>query len=202
MDMDPIRATLERLTKDRSAVRARIEIFEYVRDLPIVLAGSDEARIVLAEGRGSGTGKHQVLAALLHAAGCRVRHALCSHRFNESPIAFPDDMQLLLRKNEILDVHHFLQIEVAGAWIDIDATWNAALRPYGFPVNDEWDGAHAMALGAAPDEIRVVEAAAVGSVREELLASLTPRQRQIRMQFRNALDAYVAECLAESSADE
>lgn len=196
--MDPIRTTLERLTANRSALQARIALFDHVRDLSVSLAGSDEVQTVLSQGRGSGSGKHFALAALLEAAGYRLRHVLCSHRFNESPIAFPDEMQDLLRKNEVFDVHHFVQLELQGNWVDVDATWNVALRPYGFPVNDDWDGLHAMALGAAPDEIRIADAAAVSTLADEWLAGLTPRQRQLRQQFRQALDLYISECLADS----
>lgn len=201
MQTDPIRATLERLSQDRSAMQARIAMFDFVRDLKVQLSGSDDIRVVLDERCGSGTGKHQALAELLRGLGCRVRHMLCSHRFNESPISFPDEMQSLLRKNEVFDVHHYLQLDVQGRWIDIDATWSSTLRPFGFPVNDDWDGSHTMALGVAPDEIRVADDAAVASAREALLAGLTPRQRQLRQQFRMALDAYVAECFGESESD-
>ena len=44
--------------------------------------------------------------------GLQVRHMICTHRFNESPLPFPLPMQEMLRKNEIVDLHDYVQISV------------------------------------------------------------------------------------------
>ena len=44
-------------------------------------------------GRGSCSGKHYLLGQLFRMLGLKVRHIICTHRFNESPLAFPEDMQ-------------------------------------------------------------------------------------------------------------
>jgi hypothetical protein len=59
---------------------------------------------------------------------------LCTHRFNDSSMAFPEHMHGCCRRNEILDAHDYLRVCVDGEWIDVDATWPLALRDFGLPA--------------------------------------------------------------------
>ena len=128
------------------------------------------------------------------------RHMICTHRFNESPIAFPPEMQDILRKNEIVDLHDYLQIAVDGTWVDVDATWEAGLRAFGFPVNEDWDGKTSMALSVVPEDLTVVEGDPERQ-KEAMLHKLTPRQRMLRKQFLEALNGWVQELTAELQRD-
>ncbi len=121
---------------------------------------------------------------------------VCTHRFNESPLPFPEEMQALLRKNEVLDLHDYLQASIDGRWIDIDATWEIGLRDFGFPVTDDWDGRSSMLLTVIPDEHTQVRGDPE-KVKEEMLSKLTPRQRMLRKQFLEALSRWVRELSAE-----
>ena len=125
---------------------------------------------------------------------------ICTHRFNESLIVFPAAMQELLRKNEIVDLHDYLQIAVDGEWVDVDATWERGLREYGFPVNEEWDGRRAMLLSVVPEDFAVAERDPE-RLKEELLSKLTPRQRSLRKQFLESLSAWLQELSAEIQRD-
>jgi hypothetical protein len=125
---------------------------------------------------------------------------ICTHRFNESPLPFPDKMQELLRKNEIVDLHDYLQIQIDGEWVDIDATWELGLRDFGFPVTDDWDGRSSMLLTVIPDEQLQLEGDPA-QAKEEMLHKLTPRQRTVRKQFLEALAQFVAECSSEISRE-
>jgi hypothetical protein len=109
-------------------------------------------------------------------------------------------MQALLEKNEIVDLHDYLQVSVDGQWVDVDATWELALRDYGFPVTDEWDGRSSMVLTVNPDEQLEVEGDPE-KAKEEMLAKLTPRQRTLRKQFLEALGRWVEEISEETGRD-
>lgn len=200
MTDDPIRAVYEEWTRGREPVAARINLFEKIRDLPYHYPASRKPLDVLRERSGSCSGKHYLLGELYRRQGLPVRHMLCSHRFNDSPLPFPEHMQDLLRKNEILDLHDYLQISVDGNWIDVDATWPLSLRDFGLPTTDDWDGKSPMTLSVIPDEqLDVVGDPA--KVKEEHLSKLTPRQRMLRKQFLEALSQWVSELQAESARD-
>jgi transglutaminase-like putative cysteine protease len=201
MNDDPIRAALEELTRERDATSARIALFEHVRDLPYEYPASRDPGDVLRRKRGSCSGKHYLLGELFRRLGLPVRHMICTHRFNDSPIPFPDEMQALLGKNEIVDLHDYLQVSIDGAWVDVDATWELALRDYGFPVTDEWDGRSSMVLTVYPDEQVEVDGDPA-KVKEEMLSTLTPRQRTLRKQFLEALARWVQELSSESVREE
>lgn len=178
-------------------VRARIVLFERVRDLPYAYPASRDPEDVLRVGAGSCSGKHYLLGEMYRRLGLRVRNMICSHRFNESPLPFPDEMQEMLRKDEILDMHDYLQVELDGDWIDIDVTWERGLRDFGFPVNEEWDGQASMVLSVVPEEHVVVDGEAARA-KEEMLAKLSPRQRALRKRFLEALNRWVVELGQES----
>jgi hypothetical protein len=195
MSEDPIRAAYDEWTRGLDPLAARIALFERVRDLPYRYPSSRDPREVLRAGGGSCSGKHALLGALFTHAGLPVRHMLCTHRFNEASLPMPGNMQVMLQKNEIADLHDYLQVNIGGTWVDVDATWPKALRDFGLPT-DDWDGRTSMMLSVVPDE----HEEAVGDpakAKEEGLSRLTPRQRLLRKQFLEALSQWVAELQAE-----
>lgn len=177
-------------------LRARIVLFERVRDIPYNYPASRDPEEVLRAGVGTCSGKHYLLAELYRRLGLRVRSMICSHRFNESPLPFPEGMQAMLRRDEIVDMHDYLQIEVGGDWIEVDATWECGLRDFGFPVNEAWDGQTAMILSVVADESVVVDGEP-GRAKEEMLAKLSPRQRSLRKTFLDAMNRWMAELAPE-----
>jgi transglutaminase-like putative cysteine protease len=192
MGNDLIRQTVQAWTKDCDPVQSRITVFEKVRDIPYAYPASRDPVEVLESGRGSCSGKHYLLGEMYRLLGLKVRHMICTHRFNESPIAFPPHMQAMLQKNEILDLHDYLQLAVNDSWIDIDATWERGLREFGFPVNEEWDGKRGMLLSVVPEDFAVAERDPE-RFKDELLSKLTPRQRMLRKQFLELLSEWVQE---------
>ena len=87
-----------------------------------------------------------------------------------------------------------------GHWLDVDATWEIALRDFGFPVTDEWDGDSSMLLTVNPDEHHAVEGDP-GKAKEEMLSHLTPRQRTLRKQFLEGLSKWVSDLEGEMNRD-
>jgi len=196
MSDDPIAAALTEWTRGLDPAAARIACFQHVRDLPYRYPSSRDPAVVLRESAGSCSGKHYLLGALYRQLGLPVRHMVCSHRFNDSPLPFPDHMQALLDRNEVLDWHDYLQINVNGRWIDIDATWPLGLRDFGLPATDDWDGSSSMSLSVVPDEHEELQGD-LGKGKEERLSRLTPRQRGLRKQFLESLSLWAAELQAE-----
>jgi len=183
MGNDIIRQKLHEWTDGKDAIRSRIALFERVRDIPYCYPAS-----------------RNLLGELYRLLGLPVRHMICTHRFNESPIVFPAPMQEMLRKNEIVDLHDYVQIAIDDQWIDIDATWQRGLREFGFPVNEEWDGCSPMPLSVVSEDVAVAERDPE-RLKEELLSKLTPRQRTLRKQFLEALNSWVQELALEMQRD-
>lgn len=200
MPNDLIQRTFKEWTDGVGACAARIALFDRVREIPYGYPASRDPVEVLQQGRGSCSGKHYLLAEMYRLLGLRVRHMICTHRFNESSLVFPPPMQEMLRRNEIIDFHDYLQIAVDDQWIDVDATWQCGLREFGFPVNEGWDGKSAMLLSVVPEEFAVAERDPE-RLKEELLSKLTPRQRMLRKQFLEALSGWVEDLGAEIRRD-
>jgi hypothetical protein len=200
MTDDIIRKTFSEWTRGCDPLRARIQLFERVRDLPYSYPASRDPSEVLRQGRGSCSGKHYALGEMFRLLGLPVRHMICTHRFNESHLPFPPAMQEMLRKNEIVDLHDYLQVAVDGEWIDVDATWERDLREFGFPVNEGWDGKTPMVLSVVAGDHSVAERDPE-RLKEELLSKLTPRQRMLRKQFLEALSDWIKELTAETRRD-
>ena len=200
MTNDVVRERFAVWTRGCDPLRARVALFERVRDIPYAYPASRDPVEVLQRWRGSCSGKHYLLGALFRLLGLPVRHMICTHRFNESPIVFPPPMQELLRKNEIVDLHEYLQVAIDGTWVDIDATWERALREFGFPVNEDWDGQRAMLVSVVPEDLTVAEQDPE-RLKEELLSKLTPRQRTLRKQFLGALSSWIDELTTELRRD-
>lgn len=184
------------LSRGCTPAAARVAVFNWVREIPYAYPSSRDPLEVVRTNQGTCSGKHYLLGQAFRALGLPVRNMLCSHRFNESPLVFPDEMQEMLRKNEVLDFHDYLQVKIGGEWVDVDATWEAGLRQFGFPVNDEWDGNSSLPLSVVPESTEVA-AGDPERLKEEQLSKLTPRQRTLRKQFLEALGRWVAECEAE-----
>ena len=197
MSSDIIRVQFEQWTKGLEPLAARIRLFEQVRDIPYRFPASRDPQEVLRGGFGTCSGKHYLLGEMFRMLGLNVRHMICTHRFNESPIGFPDEMQAMLRKNEIVDLHDYLQIEADKEWIDVDATWQRALREFGFPVNEDWNGTQSMSLSVVAENHEIAERDPE-RLKDELLSKLTPRQRMLRKEFLTALSNWVTELTAEA----
>lgn len=119
--------------------RKLISIFEVVRDLPYGNIDSREPEQVLKEGKGTCSGKHLLLGQLYQAMGIEVQYMMCLTKFNFLEPIVPDNLKEILAGNEIFDYHNYLKI-FSGEWIDVDATFDLALKRHGFIVNDNWDG--------------------------------------------------------------
>ncbi len=132
---------------------------------------------------GTCTGKHLVLQACFDELGIRYRTVVCTFRWGEQGIRYPENLKAILAQGEWEHGHNFLQIEDGkGKYIDIDITWNPELAPYGFrtfPV--DWDGKTSFV--GLDKVVRRWDGAGIKEKKSELIDSLAPEVRQRRERF-------------------
>ncbi|MSQ30425.1 MAG: hypothetical protein EXR64_00130 [Dehalococcoidia bacterium] len=113
--------------------------FHVVRDLPYARASDRAPETVLREWRGTCSGKHYLLAALLDALGCEAAVILATHHFTADNTPWlPPHLLDEVRRGPVPDVHTFVRVcsdPVADDWMTVDATWPLSTRALGLPVN-------------------------------------------------------------------
>lgn len=169
----------------RSGTRGLVEIYHAVRNIPYGSTGERDPVKVIANNLGSCSGKHELLRDLLRATGREAEVITMFTYFNRgipSHPAMPEELRTLVDGEAICDFHHYVRTRADGGWIKLDATWHDALIPYGFPVNHEWQGGTDTVLAATPErEYPAVEDLATW--KKELIARLSPEQREARARF-------------------
>jgi transglutaminase-like putative cysteine protease len=130
---------------DQDVVRA----FETVRDMPFGFGPHQDPATLLSCGFGTCAPKHTLLAQRFAALGLRSRYVYVTFRFNDMPGRFPPELAALLHDGKLRG-HVALQLERAGRWVDVDATFDLPLAREGFRVNRHWDGRSSMPLTVEP----------------------------------------------------
>lgn len=114
--------------------------FRVVRDMPYARSTAPDADTVAREWRGTATGKHTLLAALLDALGYDASVMLATQFFSATSTPWlPPHLLEETRERPVPDVHAFLRIchdPVEDEWMTVDATWPLTTRDLGLPVNE------------------------------------------------------------------
>ena len=122
-----------------ASIARRIEAFKRVRDLPyrFNFLERDKDRSCATK------------AALLQDAFDLASRRICCRFRWDDQIGFP--FNLLVDAPMPESHHHYLEVKIpeTGRWVTVDPTWDAALRPAGFPVA-EWDGLNSTPLAVRP----------------------------------------------------
>lgn len=112
-------------------------VFRLVRDMPYERASDLSPSTLIREWRGTCSGKHLLLQALLSDLGLRVRLMIATYRYSwQGPGPVPRALAQLLAPGPVPDVHNFLEVQSLGAWLPLDATFPKPAAAIGFPVND------------------------------------------------------------------
>jgi hypothetical protein len=160
-------------------------IYHAVRNIPYGSTGERDPLKVIANNLGSCSGKHILLRDVLRATGREAEVITMFTHFNRgvpAHTAMPDDLRAMIEGETVCDFHHYVRMRRDEDWVRLDATWNDALIPYRFPVNNAWKGQGDTILAAQPiREYPPVEDLAAWKI--ELLTQLTPEQRQLRERF-------------------
>ena len=126
-----------------------VMLFEKVRDIPYGDIGSRDPIDVYKQNKGTCSGKHELLKGLYKELGLPVKDCLIMHRFKQLSVKFPDEINEILERTDIIDPHNYFKVKINGKWLTIDVTWDKSLQKLGFPVNENWDGKSDMAVAVA-----------------------------------------------------
>ncbi len=132
---------------------------------------------------GTCTGKHLVLQACLDAISIPWRPVVCTFRWGEQGLLFPPHLTAILGEGEWDHGHNFVQVRGEdGAWMDLDVTWDPPLTLQGFrSLPYDWDGRTPF-IGLTRLRERWNDTDMLVK-KEELIAALSPAQRERRERF-------------------
>lgn len=132
---DEVRSYLNSQDLDGLNLNQKVEkIAKQISKIP--WGDAKTAEEVLQKGYGSCSGKHKLLSACLDLLHVRHRPVVCTFRWGDQEVRYPENLQRILWEGEWEHGHNFIQLE-NGNYIDI--TWDPKLAPFGFRVlPDDW----------------------------------------------------------------
>jgi hypothetical protein len=166
-----------------------VKAYEYVRDLAYGDIGSRNPFDVLAQKKGTCSGKHALLKMLLAELGYEVQSFFALHDFGKFPISpWPDELKEFERK-VIPDYHDFLKITIGGEQLMIDGVFDKELVRLGFP-SLEWDGKTNMQLPIEASDIFPAKGD-MEDHKKHLIAGLPQEEQELRKQFLTKLTTWL-----------
>jgi hypothetical protein len=115
------------------------DVYALVRDMPYRRASDRRPETILAEWRGTCSGKHYLLQALYAEMGLRSQIMACTTVAPVDPAQVPEALQPLYQaaNRRFVDVHNYLVLSLAdGQQMNVDATWPLSARASGKVVNE------------------------------------------------------------------
>ena len=189
-------AAVRRGLLDADAPLDAATVFRLVRDMPYKRASDRRPETIIREWRGTCSGKHYLLAALFRELGLKTRVMAGVLRTRPDPkTTHPDLLKLLEPVGGVfVDVHNWVEIDLPDGPMTVDATWPIYLKPFGFPVNEEFELGVSQPL-AYPIEITYVvpEDEDPQAFKDHLLQThFTPNELRARDAFIQALSALLS----------
>lgn len=130
------------------------QAFAIVRDMPYQRTTDRRPETLIEEWRGTCSGKHLLLGALLRELGHDSIVMTALHEFTPRNAPWlPPELLAEVQLEAVPDVHTFLMVEADAGWFAVDATWPLAAGNLGLPVNATWQPGRNMAIAADIDEI-------------------------------------------------
>ncbi|NMM45707.1 hypothetical protein HH303_14515 [Rhodospirillaceae bacterium KN72] len=150
----------------RSDIRPAVDLFHEVRRYRYLSDGVRDPLTIADRRAGSCTGKHLLLRDRLRQAGFKADVETVRGDFAAGIPVHPGmsaELREMVQEAGVDDFHNYVVLRMEdGRTLRLDATWNDALRPFGFPVNDRWHGEGDTAIALEPQ-------ASLG-VREDVVA--------------------------------
>ncbi|MBN1452714.1 MAG: hypothetical protein JW963_16985 [Anaerolineales bacterium] len=114
--------------------------FTLVRDMPYTRASSRDSETIIAEWRGTCSGKHYLLKKLFAELGYASRLIACTTVTHIDPKDVRGKLRKLLEQSEgrFVDVHNYLILELPEGEMIVDATWPLATKGMGTVVNEHF----------------------------------------------------------------
>lgn len=183
---------LRRHVRDKKSELA--DLYHAIRNIPYGAVGDRDPVKVITNNVGSCSGKHMLLRDLLRQTRHDAEIITIFAHFNRgvpSHSSMPVDLRAMIEGDPIHDFHHYVRVRGDHQWLKLDATWHDALMPFGFPVNANWRGQGDTVLAATPlREYPAIED--VAGLKAELLAQLSPAEREKRTRFFERLTEWMA----------
>jgi len=195
---DIIEEKFNKWTGGCSPEKARIKIFEEIRDIPFSvvpeLFSLDKGpRGMLEENRGFCVPKHYLLGMMYQKLGVPVRYHTYSFRWSEIDVDYPQDLKKLAKRASVT-YHLACKAFIEKRWVLIDATWDSPLKKTGFLVNEDWDGRSPMKNAVKPLEEFIHEDARQRDiVFQEKLALYTLEEKLELSRFSLGLNQWLEE---------
>jgi hypothetical protein len=170
-------------------------LFKNVRDIPYGSTGERNPENIVNENLGSCSGKHLLLSNLFNLLGYENKVITCLHYFNDalpSSNAYPERFQEILQNFRVIDFHHFIRLKKNDKWLSVDATWDAPLINFGFPVNYDWKGDADTIIAVQPVTFFPETGDLIG-LKKKLVAEMTHEDREIRAEFLRLLTNWLKE---------
>lgn len=131
-------------TAGKNALGARISVFNHIRDISYGILPelrdpvSGPARMLELR-VGSCVPKHFLMFRLFEKLEIPVKYATYLFTWDDPKIKYPPDL-LKIVKDMPQGTHLACQAYLNDRWVLVDATFENALKKYGFPVTESWDG--------------------------------------------------------------
>lgn len=132
---------VRRVLLDQAAELDAALVFALVRDMPYRRASDRRPETIIAEWRGTCSGKHYLLQALFAELGYPSRVIACTTITPIAPDRVPETLLPLYEKanRRFVDVHNYLELTVPGdGQMVVDATWPLSARKAGMVANDSF----------------------------------------------------------------
>lgn len=173
--------------------------FYLVRDMPYQRASDRQPETIIREWRGTCSGKHYLLKALLAECGFEATVIACTVSVPFSPADLPPPLWQALAPTHgrFVDVHNYLHLHLPQGDMVVDATWPLATKPLGLTVNERFELGRDQAIAYAPIQTWAVpETADPQTFKERLLAEhFTPQELAAREAFIQTLSQMLAQNL-------
>jgi hypothetical protein len=140
---------------------------------------------VLADWKGTCSGKHLLAARVLDIMGVGSRLYCRPYRLDDAQIALPHCVTQPYVGHDIWDVHNYLEIDAAAGRLKVDVTWSQELVGVGFCVTLYWDEFTNFRIAAPPGKaIPVRNPATLNDTKELILSCLnTVSARALREHY-------------------
>jgi hypothetical protein len=195
MDDDYYDQLLRKWCPGSSPEEALVCVFETVRDIPYGSTGERKPEKIVQENLGSCSGKHLLLSNLLKSLGYENKIVTCLHYFNDALPAgndYPKRFKEILSTHRVIDFHHFVKLKRGRQWLNLDATWDALLQHFGFPVNFGWKGDTDTVVAVKPIRFYPQTDDLIG-LKVKLIADMPKEDRKIRAEFMKLLTEWLRE---------
>lgn len=141
-------------TEGKDPLKARISIFERIRDIPyaVTLETQDSQKgpeAMLRTNGGSCQPKHYLLGEMFQRLGITIFYVVFRFRWDELEVDYPSHLRELAKR---MPVSHHLACRAMlnDELVLVDATCDLPLERIGVPVNKHWDGFGSLVLPLHP----------------------------------------------------